>query len=330
MIPRRGTALCALALLCVSLTAAAKPATVVAVVSAGHPAYREAEAGVKEALLAAFPDVEILSITLDDPRRRPEAIEALGRSPSVVVGIGSRAAQMALEHAGDSPLVYTMVLDPASIGLPPPGKDPAENVTGVALDVSPEQQFELIHELMPEARRIGVLYDPAISGDEVRRATASARASGLTLVGQPVRNETEVMSSAALLAPEVDALWALADPTVLTSANTRPLILFWLRAGKPFFAMSEGFVRSGALAALAADPRQVGRRAGELAARILQGTPAKALKPEPPPRLSLFLNLASAHHLGLTLPDAALARADAAFPASGGAAAPSHLPGAHP
>jgi len=73
-------------------------------------------------------------------------------------------------------------------------------------------------------------------------------------------------------------------------------------------------VRSGALAALAASPEDVGRRAGELAARVLSGTPPQKLPPEMPPRLALFVNVSTAEHIGLTVPDALLSRAETVYP----------------
>ncbi len=287
---------------------------VVLLVSPGPEAYQQAEQGVREALVAAIPASRLVSIVLEGPDGPREAKRLIGGGPSVVVAIGSRAARVARENASDVPLVYSMVLDPGSIGLPAPGETPPGSVTGVAMDVTPDRQFELLHEMIPALRRIGVLYDPAVSGQAVRRAVAAARARGLTLVAQAVRSEGEVLSGAALLAPEVDALWAIADPTVLTVPNSRALILFSLRARKPLFAISEGFVRTGALAALSADPEEVGRRAGELALRVLQGTPAREIKPEFPPRLSLFVNRASAERLGVSLPERVVARAQAVYP----------------
>ena len=286
---------------------------VLTLVTGGHAAYLQAEASMKEALLAGAPGTRVFSVQLDDTRGMAMAMEALSSRPTLIVAVGSRAARLAREQARGTPLVYAMVLDPASIGLPGPGQA-AGKVTGVTMDVTPEVQFELIQELVPGAHRIGVVYDPAISGEAVRRASSAAKARGLSLVAQAVRGESEVIPAAALLVPEVDVLWAVADPTVLTAANSRALILLSLRSRKPLFAVSEGFVRGGALAALAADAREVGRRAGELGARVLAGASPAALGPEAPPRLSLFVNLATAGHLRLSVPDAIVSRARTVYP----------------
>jgi putative ABC transport system substrate-binding protein len=290
------------------------PPAALILVSAHQPAYLRVEEEVQRVLKAEAPDAALVSIDLDAPDGPTLARNALATRRGVVVAIGSRAAKLARAGVGGAPLVYAMVLDPASIGLPEPGAASQGSITGVTMDVSPDREFELIREMLPLATRIGVLYDPAVSGDAVRRATAAAKAGGLTLVGQAVRSEGEVLRAASLLAPSVDGIWALADPTVLTAANARALILFSLRARKPFFATSEGFVRSGALAALAASPADVGRRAGEIAARILEGTSPRSLPPEMPPRLAIFVNLSTAEHLGVTVPDDLVSRAQKVYP----------------
>jgi putative ABC transport system substrate-binding protein len=286
---------------------------VVILVTGGAAAYREAERGAR-AVLDAVPGVATETVVLDGPDGDSAARRAVERDPALVVAIGSRAARLAREQATGRPLVYAMVLDPASLGLPTPDRPQTDSATGVTMHVAAARQFELLRELAPGVKRIGVLYDPAISGDEVRGAEAAARAAGLRLVPQPVRSEGETLGAARLLAPQVDALWAVADPTVLTASNARALILFALRARLPLLAMSEGYVRTGALAALAAAPDDVGRRAGELARSILAGAEPGELPPESPPRLALFLNRATAGHLGLDLPAALLDQAQQVYP----------------
>lgn len=287
---------------------------VVAILASGHPAFLRAEEEMRHEMLAGFPRARFVTVNLDEAGGEGKAREALALGPELVIAIGSRAAKLAREIAPDIPLVYAMVLDPAALGLPAPGRAAAVPATGVTMDVTPERQFELLLEIAPSARRIGVLYNPSISGDAVRRAAEAASARGLELVRQPVRTEAEVASAAALLGPTVDAFWALADPMVLTSANARAFILLSLRSGKPLFAMSEGLVRSGAMAGLSADPAEVGRRAGEMARRVLQGEAVGRVPPESPRRLAIFVNRASAAHLGLDLPADILARATTVYP----------------
>jgi putative ABC transport system substrate-binding protein len=283
-------------------------------VSGEHSAYRRAEAAAREALKKSAPQAAVTSVQVGVENRDQRELTAPEPRPSLVIAIGSRAARLAREMFNGAPLSYAMVLDPASVGLPSPGDVPGARVTGVTMEVTTDRQFDLMREMVPGLRRIGVIYDPSVSGEAVRRAIEVARADGLVLVPQAVRSEGEVLRAAQLLSGEVDAFWALADPTVLTPANARALILLALRAKKPLFAASEGFVRSGALAALAADPEEVGRRAAQMGLSLLDGKASKGLRPERPPSVALFLNRATAAHLGVSLPLDVVQRARAIYP----------------
>jgi len=291
--------------------ASAGPGAVV-VVSPGPEAYRTAGEAAERAIADGGASVEIL--VLDDAAAERRAAERLARSDDVVVAVGARAARFVRAQAPARRMAYAMLLDPGSLGLPGPGDTPRKGLTGVTMDVDPSAQLDVLRTLAPQARRIGVLYDPAVSGEAVRRAAAVARTKGFEVVAQAVRGEGEVLPAANVLLPSVDALWGIADPTVLTAANARALILLSMRSRKPLLALSEGFVRTGALAALAADPGEVGRAAGSLALELLRGENGVALAALGPPVLDLFLNRATAEHIGVAVPPQLVAKASAVFP----------------
>ena len=111
-----------------------------------------------------------------------------------------------------------------------------------------------------------------------------------------------------MLLARVDGLWSVADPTVLTYSNARMLLLQCLRARRPFFAISESYVRTGALAAVAADPEAVGRRAAQMALHVAEGGSVADVPPEEPPGVEVFINRSTAGRLGLEPPKNVLGR----------------------
>lgn len=282
----------------------------IVVVSPGPEAYRIAGEAARRAIADAGGSAEL--VVVDDSEAERDAAARLTAADTVAIGVGARAAKLVRKAAPTARLVYAMVLDPGSLGLPAPGDAPRDGLTGVTMDVDPAMQLDVLHTLAPAAKRIGILYDPALSGDAVRRISAKARTKGFEIVAQAVRGEGDVVPAAQVLLPSVDALWGIADPTVLTAANARALILLALRAHKPLLALSEGFVRTGALAALAADPDAVGRAAGSLALELARGGGPKA--PIAPPSLDLYLNRATANYIGVAVPQELAARASAVFP----------------
>ena len=162
--------------------------------------------------------------------------------------------------------------------------------------------------VFPKGRTIGVLYDPQNSSAVIERAREVAARHKFELVARAVHSEGEVLSASRLLLAEVDGLWSIADSTVLTYSNARMLLLQCLRARRPFFAISEGYVRTGALSAVAADPQAVGRRAAEMALHIAEGGDVADLPPEEPPEVQVFFNRSTAEWLGLKTPRKVLGR----------------------
>ncbi|MDH5642459.1 MAG: hypothetical protein OEY28_14305, partial [Nitrospira sp.] len=73
--------------------------------------------------------------------------------PSLVFAIGLKATLAAKLELPDTPVVFTQVLTPELYELP------TKRMTGIGVVVSPDQQLFSLHELLPHAKRIGLLYD---------------------------------------------------------------------------------------------------------------------------------------------------------------------------
>ena len=216
--------------------------------------------------------------------------------------VGSQAVREVRESGTDIPLIYAMVLDPASLDLPAPGDRNVTGATGVSMSVSLESQFAAMRKMFPEGRTIGVLYDPENNAAVIERARDVATRFKFDLITRQVRSEGEVLAAARLLVAEVDGIWSIADSTVLTRSNARMLLLQCLRYRRPFFAISKSYVETGALAAVTADPEAVGRRAAEMALHIADGGDVADLPPEEPPEVQVFFNRTTAGWLGLKTP----------------------------
>ncbi len=123
-----------------------------------------------------------------------------------------------------------------------------------------------------------------------------------------MHDEGDVLTGARTLLARVDGLWSVADSTVLTYSSARMLLLHSLRARRPFFAVSESYVRNGALAAVAADPEAVGHRAAQMALHVADGGDVTDVPPEGPPAFEVFVNRSTARRLGLETPESVLGR----------------------
>ena len=280
-------------------------ATEVAILkSSDIAAYNQAIAGFKAALPGNLTLTEYdLQGDLEKGRKLARKIRA--SDPALVLAVGLKAAKAAQLEIVDIPIVYVMVLDPAKYGLSTP------NMTGVLLEVPVERQLAAIKMLLPRVKHIGALYDPAKTAAAVEEAQRLMKHSNNTdLYATPVSSEKEVPAALQRLLGSIGALWLIPDSTVLNDESLRFILNSALEAHVPVIGFSREFAKTGALLCLSVNYQDIGRQAGQLTKRILDGRASLPLKPIPPDRIEMTLNLKSAKFLGIEIPKEMEARAD--------------------
>lgn len=284
-------------------TAASAPPPRVAILKSSTLApFELATESLVATLKSSVPQPEVLTFDLEgDAAKAPAVLEAMyAANPRVIVTIGSLATSAALAGDSPTPIVFSMVLYPKASGFQ---SSPKHGVTGVSLDLPLEAQFASLHRLLPRAKKVGVLFHPTETGAIAEAAVAAAAQSGLTLVTREVDDAGNAVASLGALMEEVDAVWAVADGHVFTPQTTPALILAALRRRVPLIGLSTAHVRSGALAALYCDYKDVGAQTGELVQRVLRGERAEAIPVAPPRRSDLAVNQRTAELLGVAIPE---------------------------
>lgn len=211
--------------------------------------------------------------------------------PRLVLAVG-REALIRVREIREIPVVYVMVASPESTGAL------GRNVTGVTMTVAPERYLTFIRDSIG-GRRVGILYDPERTGVMARQARAAAERLGITLVEGVVRSPRDVPRTPSELAGKTDVLWLFPDATVLTREGQEAIFLFSQNSRVPVVAFAEKYLGTGALAALAIDPVDLGRQAGRMARRIMDGVGVESVPAEGPARPTLKLNGSVARHLGI-------------------------------
>ncbi len=224
------------------------------------------------------------------------------KNPRLSVTLGSAATERAAKVIKDIPVLFCMVLNPQASGLIRSMSGSGSNLTGAALDIAPQIQFEAIRSLLPNVKKIGVIYNPQETETVVQQGRKAAREMGLDLIAVPIASGDKVPDALRSLEKKVDALWSVADSTTFTPASMEFIFLHTLRNKLPFMGLSPAFVKAGALLALAVDYREVGAQCGALASRILSGENPASLPVSTPQKAVLYLNLKTAEILGLKIP----------------------------
>jgi putative ABC transport system substrate-binding protein len=215
---------------------------------------------------------------------------------ALVVAVGLKAALAAKLEIVDIPVLYMMILDPLKHRLN------AENMTGVLLEIPADRQLKIMRAFLPTLRRIGMMYDPDKTAPKLKAAESRASTYEFQLRGFPVENEKEVPQQLRSLLSESEALWLIPDSTVLTDESIRFILESALAKHVPVIGFSSEFTRLGALLSMSVDYSEVGREAGLLAKRILDGEKLLPLKPVVVQRVRITVNLKTARYLGISIP----------------------------
>lgn len=242
----------------------------------------------------------------DRSRLRPMVEQLLSEGVHLLVAAGGLEADAMREPATihHVPVLALYVTAITERKLVDHRRLPGWEVTGVDnlnAELS-EKRVGLIADLLPDARRILVLYYENIAPSRLGMAYARRAADKLDLYidARAVTSREQVRATMQALAPgEVDAV--LMVPTAPIDSGMEELILpHAQRLGLPVITHSDNLVRAGALAGYGADTRDLGVQAARLADKILHGVKAGDIPFETPKRLNYILNTDVATSLSLS------------------------------
>jgi len=256
----------------------------VVLASGDTPPYQAALGGIQKLGLPT----ESLQVNPDHDSALSGMLATTGRD-AVIVTLGAAAATLASKAAPAAPVVNCMVL----------GHDGDEsklsgNVISVPFDIPIETRLDWLKRLLPNARNVGILFDPAQNDKRAADGAAALKRAGFTPVLEPVSGPTALPNALNRLTNRVDVLYALPDTTVYAREHSRALLLFSFRHQIPLVGPTEAWVKAGALYALDWDYGDLGRYCASLGLRQLAG--GKAPMPAPP-RMRVVVNARSAEQL---------------------------------
>lgn len=234
----------------------------------------------------------------------------VGDGVDLILAIATPTAQAAANVTNKIPILITAVTDPQAAGLVRSNQTPGTNVTGTS-DLNPvAQQIALVKSLRPQARRLGVVYNAGETNSvvQVELAKQVAKEEGLALVEATAGNTSEVLQAAQSLVGRVDAIYVPTDNTVVSALES--VIMVAERAKIPLIAGEGDSVRRGALATLGLDYYRLGQQTADMAVKVLNGTDPAKMPIQYQQELRVVVNLRAAERMGVTVPQALIAKAD--------------------
>jgi len=243
------------------------------------------------------------------------AAELVRRQVAVIVsGAGPTVPFAAKAATTTIPIVFLIGEDPARLGLVASLARPAGNLTGVNFFNAElaAKRLELLRELLPTAKRVAVLVNPAEPTNTesvVRDADGASRAMGLQIVMLNASTSREIDAAFATVVRErPDALFV--GPGPFFTARRVQLVLLAAIHRVPAIYPGRQYVEAGALMSYGASLADSFRQVGAYVGRILKGAKPADLPVVQSSKFELVINHQTARSLGLTMPDKLLATAD--------------------
>jgi ABC-type uncharacterized transport system substrate-binding protein len=242
------------------------------------------------------------------------ASELVRRQVAVIIATGGTAPALAAKAATTAiPLVFSVTDDPVELGLVASLARPGGNATGVTFLLAElgAKQLGLLRELVPAAKRIGLLVNPnnTTSTAQMGDVVAAASSLGATIDVVRATDSREIEAAFALLVRDrAEALLVGTDP-FLYSRRVQLATLAARHAIPAIYPVREN-VEVGGLMSYGTSLSEVYRQVGAYTVRILKGAKPADLPVVRSTKFELVINLPTARALGLTVPPTLLATAD--------------------
>jgi len=283
---------------------------------AEHPALDSAREGFIEALKeAGYEDGKNIKIEYQNAQGDVNNAQTIARkftdeNVDMILAIATQAAQAAANVTKEIPILITAVTDPVTAGLAESLDKPGKNVTGTT-DINPvDEQIKLVKELVPQAERVGILYNSGEINSKIQVDIAKEIVEdlGMTLVEAAVSNSNEVSQATQSLMGRVDAIYVPTDNTIVSSIGA--VIKAANENNIPVIGSERGQVDAGAVATKGIDYRELGKQTGQIAVEVIKGKKPQDTPIQKPKTVTLIINKKAAETIGLAIPEEILSKAE--------------------
>jgi putative ABC transport system substrate-binding protein len=241
------------------------------------------------------------------------AAELVRMHVDVIIAPASTQVEPARQATKTIPIVFAQHADPVGTGHVASLARPGGNITGVSMVLTEiaAKALELLREVLPQAGRIGVLWNPTTPTHPYVLKTVEAVAQQLKieLVAVPVQAVDDFEGAfSRLMRERVGGFLVPTSP--LTNFQPAPLAELALRHRLPGMFGNRANVAAGGLMSYGADFNHMYRSAAVYVDKILKGFRPAELPVERASKYYLVINRATAKTIGVTIPQSILARTD--------------------
>ncbi|WP_022820305.1 tryptophan ABC transporter substrate-binding protein [Fusobacterium russii] len=273
-----------------------------------HPALDEIYRGLIEELARqGYKNGENLEIDFQNAQGDQSNLAAMSEKivenrNDIIVGITTPATLSLANVTKEIPIVMGGITYPVEAGIIEEENRPGNNITGISDRTPIKEQLELMREILPDLKKLGVLYTSSEDNsvkqvEEVKKAADELK---LNLKIASVSSTNDVQQVTESLASEVEAIFIPIDNTIASTMQTVVKVADEFKVG--VFPSADTMVADGGVLGLGVDQYQIGVKTAEVVIEIING----ANPAETPIRLAnqgiIYLNENKAENLGIKIP----------------------------
>jgi putative tryptophan/tyrosine transport system substrate-binding protein len=252
---------------------------------------------------------------LDSDRTRAYAAELVSLAPEVIVTDDGSTTRALQQQTRSIPIVSTGAGDPGVNGLVKNIAHPEGNITGITNSFGSigGKWLELLKEAVPRIETVGLIHNPQLEppagSSYISSIEETARALALKTVDMPYRDAVDIVRAIDAFAAEPNGGLIIMPPTP-SAADRQAIVRLSIQHRLPTVQANRALAIEGGLMTYTSLGVERARRAASFVDHILRGAKVSDLPVEYPAKFVLVINLKTAKAIGLTIPEAFLARAD--------------------
>lgn len=228
----------------------------------------------------------------------------------LILAVATPAAQSVANETTEIPILVTAVTDLVEAGLVTSNEAPGGNVSGTS-DLTPiKAQFDLMKEILPEVKTVGIMYNSSETNSEIQAKMAEecAKDLGLTVEFGTVTSTNDIAQSIQSIVGKVDVLYIPTDNTFASAMATVGSMAEEYKI--PTIVGEQGMCKAGGLATVGIDYYKLGYQTGKMAIQVLEGSDISTLPVETASDAAICVNLDSAKAIEIDIPQSILDKAE--------------------
>lgn len=285
-------------------THAAERANISVIFSSDLMPYKQTLKGLKKLFVEKGIQLKISKYNLQ--REKPDLIihQIFQEKPDIVYTVGTKASMLAKERIKETPIVFSMVLQAETFIN--------SNIAGISLNIPVEMKLENIRRILPSVKRIGVIYSSKFTKLYDKVSTVS-REMGFELVAKHINSKSGFSEALKDISSQIDCFLLIPDIELYIPQSISHLILEGLHNNFSVIGLSSFHTKAGALISFEGDYYDMGKQAGEIALKILEGKQSTHTQSVMPRKTNFSLNLLIAERLDMKIPSKRIKEASEVF-----------------